>query len=51
MRHAPAGTDQADWAKSRAEVRQNIKSGGVEQFSEEHQEAIRAYLKRLGEDK
>ena len=49
MRTAPAGIDQADWARSRAEVKQNVRTGGVEQFSEEHQEAIRAYLKRLGE--
>ncbi|MHC4251975.1 MAG: hypothetical protein ACYS9X_22885, partial [Planctomycetota bacterium] len=48
---AIAGIDQADWAKLPHRVRQSIKSGGVERFAEEHQEAIRAYFKRLLEEK
>ncbi len=47
---AQAGQDQADWARLNERIRRAIRSEGVEAFTEEHQEAIRAYFKRLGEE-
>jgi hypothetical protein len=51
MRRAPAGVDQADWARAQERQRSDIGTVGIERFNEEHQEAIRAYLRRLGEGK
>ncbi len=48
---APPGIDQAAWAKLSEHVRQAIRSGGSERFAEEHQEAIRAYYRKLGEER
>ncbi|HYE06222.1 MAG TPA: PA14 domain-containing protein [Planctomycetota bacterium] len=45
----PAKT--AEWARLRDASRKRIGGDGVEAFSEEHQHAIRAYFKRLGDDK
>ena len=49
--NAPPGIDQAEWAKLSERVQQAIRSGGSERFTEEHQEAIRAYYRKLGEEK
>ena len=43
------GEDQAEWARLAARLRQSVRSTGIEHFSEEQQEAIRAYYRRLGE--
>jgi len=50
MEQPTAAIDQAEWGRSRGDLRGDIMAGGVESFSEEHQEAIRAYFKRLGSD-
>jgi hypothetical protein len=47
---APAGTDQADWARLSDRLRQAIRSSGIENFSEEQQTFIRAYFERLSSD-
>jgi hypothetical protein len=44
---APKGIDQAEWARLTERMRQAIRSSGIENFSEEHQAAIRAYFERL----
>jgi hypothetical protein len=44
---APAGVDQAEWARLKAGLRQAIRNSGIEHFSEEQQAAIRAYFERL----
>ena len=49
--NASPGNDQAEWAKLSERVQQAIRSGTSERFSEEHQEAIRAYYRKLGEEK
>jgi hypothetical protein len=51
MRRAPPGVDQADWARAQEKQRTDVGTVSIERFSEEHQEAIRAYLRRLGEGK
>lgn len=43
--------DRPEWARLSDKARRNVRVDGVERFSEEHQEAIRAYLRRLGEEK
>jgi len=47
---APKGIDQAEWARLTERMRQAIRSSGIENFSEEHQAAIRAYFERLSSD-
>jgi hypothetical protein len=47
---APPGVDQAEWARLTERMRQAIRSSGVENFSEEHQSAIRAYFEKLSSD-
>lgn len=46
----PKGMDQAEWARLNERLRQAIRSSGIENFSEEHQAAIRAYFERLSTD-
>ncbi len=46
----PKGMDQAEWARLSERLRQAIRSSGIENFSEEHQAAIRAYFERLSTD-
>ncbi|HEY5911604.1 MAG TPA: PA14 domain-containing protein [Verrucomicrobiae bacterium] len=46
----PKGIDQAEWARLNERLRQAIRSSGIENFSEEHQAAIRAYFERLSTD-
>jgi len=48
---AAAGVDQAGWARLPERVRAAVRSGGVEKFAEEHREVIRAYFRRLGEER
>ena len=48
---APAGVDQAEWARLMAALRQAIRNSGIEHFSEEQQVAIRAYFERLSLEK
>ncbi|MBA2479399.1 MAG: hypothetical protein H0V44_01955, partial [Planctomycetes bacterium] len=45
------GSDGSAWQRLPDTHRRNIRVHGVERFSEEHQEAIRAYLRRLGEER
>jgi hypothetical protein len=47
---APRGVDQAEWARLTERMRQAIRSSGIENFSQEHQAAIRAYFERLSSD-
>jgi hypothetical protein len=47
---APRGVDQAEWARLTERLRQAIRSSGIENFSLEHQAAIRAYFERLSSD-
>jgi hypothetical protein len=47
---AGAASEDATWARLPERVRSAIRSGGIERFSEEHREAIRAYFRRLGEE-
>ena len=44
------GKDQADWAKLKDNTLRKVRSGGVSSFAEEHQEAIRAFYRRLQEE-
>jgi hypothetical protein len=46
----PKGVDQAEWARLTQRMRQGIHGSGLENFSEEHQAAIRAYFERLSAD-
>lgn len=46
----PKGLDQAEWARLAERLRQAIRSSGIENFSQEHQAAIRAYFERLSSD-
>jgi hypothetical protein len=46
-----AGEDQAEWARLREKLREGTRSSTVEHFSEEQQEAIRAYFQRLSSEK
>jgi len=46
----PKGIDEAEWARLNERLRQAIRSSGIENFSEEHQAAIRAYFERLSAD-
>jgi hypothetical protein len=48
---APKGIDQAEWARLNAQLRKAIQSGGIENFSEEQQAAIRAYFEKLSSEK
>jgi PA14 domain len=43
------GEDGAGWARLSDSLRRNIRSGGLTDFAEEHQEAIRAYFRKLAE--
>ena len=45
-----SGQQQAEWAKLREKLRDAGQGGGAEHFSEEQQEAIRAYFKRLAKE-
>ena len=45
------GSGQAAWAQLPERVRAAIRAGGIERFSEEHREVIRAYFRRLGEER
>jgi hypothetical protein len=47
----PGGSDHPDWARLSDQSQRNVRSEGVDHFSVEHQEAIRAYLQRLAEGK
>jgi len=47
----PGGSDHPDWARLSDQAQRNVRSEGVDHFSVEHQEAIRAYLQRLAEGK
>ena len=50
-RPVPKGIDQAEWARLNERLRQAIRSSGIENFSGEHQAAIRAgYFERLSSD-
>nr|MBA3708755.1 hypothetical protein [Planctomycetota bacterium] len=51
MDHAAAGPEQSPFSRLSDQLRRNVRAQGVERFSEEHQEAIRAYLRRLGEQR
>jgi hypothetical protein len=46
----PRGIDQAEWVRLNEQLRQAIRSSGVESFGAEHQAAIRAYFERLSAD-
>lgn len=46
-----AGPDQAEWARLPEQAIRAIRSGSIEKFAEEYREAIRAYFKRLGEER
>jgi hypothetical protein len=48
---APKGIDQAEWVRLNAQLRKAIQSGGIENFSEEQQAAIRAYFEKLSSEK
>jgi hypothetical protein len=48
---AAAGLDRAAWSALPERLRQAVRSGAVEQFGEEHQQAIRAYFTRLSEER
>lgn len=41
-------TDRSGWGRSRGDMGNDLRTGGSESFSEEHQEAIRAYFQRVG---
>jgi hypothetical protein len=43
-----AALTTADWARLSDPARREVLSGGGERFAPEQQEAIRAYLERLG---
>lgn len=47
---AVSGDDQAEWVRSRGEVRGSLHHDGAEAFAEEHRAAIRAYFQRLGSE-
>lgn len=44
---SPAAT-APDWSRARSQLDERVRSAGIEHFSEEHQEQIRAYFQRLG---
>ena len=48
---AVVGSDGAEWGRSRGNLRGDVMASGIETFGEEQQEAIRAYFRRLGEDR
>jgi hypothetical protein len=45
------GDEQSSWARLREKLRQAVRATGLEHFTEEQQEAIRAYFKRLATEK
>ncbi len=47
---AGAAAQEADWSRLPERLRTQIRRGAVHQFAEEHQEMIRAYFRRLGEE-
>jgi hypothetical protein len=40
-----------EWGRSRGDLRGDVHASGIETFGEEQQEAIRAYFRRLSEDR
>ena len=48
---ATTGSDAAEWGRSRGDLRGDVMASGIETFGAEQQEAIRAYFRRLGEER